>query len=292
MRRRTVAGLVASVSVAAVVVGASVIWPGLDAQETPDVDTAVWALQTGDGRRYARVNTSVGELDTVRGISNPDRVVQSGDAAYIFSDSLSKVTRIDESLPTDLDEEALRASASTPAGTTEVATAGDFVAYRTDAGVVFAGLLSAGEPARLDPFPSEDEDAPQYSADAIAVDDRGILFAYSRIHDPSGARELLRVARGDDAMDLRKKAIFWLGQRAGEEITRDLGDLAGSESEDEQVREQAVFALSQRRGEGVPALIQIARTNSDPRLRKRAIFWLSQSNDPRAVDLFETILKE
>ena len=89
MRRRTVAGLVASVSVAAVVVGASVIWPGLDAQETPDVDTAVWALQTGDGRRYARVNTSVGELDTVRGISNPDRVVQSGDAAYIFSDSLS-----------------------------------------------------------------------------------------------------------------------------------------------------------------------------------------------------------
>jgi hypothetical protein len=117
-----------------------------------------------------------------------------------------------------------------------------------------------------------------------------ILFAYSRIHDPSGARELLRVARGDDAMELRKKAVFWLGQRAGEEITRDLGDLVGSESEDEQVREQAVFALSQRRGEGVPALIQIARTNPDPRLRKRAIFWLSQSNDPRAVDLFETIL--
>ena len=180
MRRRTVAGLVASASVAAVVIGASVIWPGLDAQETPDVDTAVWALQTGDGRQYARVNTSVRELDTVRGISNPDRVVQSGDAAYIFSDSLSKVTRIDESLPTDLDDEALRASASTPAGTTEVATAGDFVAYRTDAGVVFAGLLSAGDPARLDPFPSEDEDAPPYSADAIAVDDRGILFAYSR----------------------------------------------------------------------------------------------------------------
>nr|BFF09105.1 hypothetical protein GCM10025699_04080 [Microbacterium flavescens] len=180
MRRRTIAGLVATASAAAVIIGASVVWPGLDAQETPDVDTAVWALQTDGGRRYARVNTSVRELDTVRGISNPDRVVQGGEAAYIFSDSLSKVTRIDETQPIHLDEEALRSSASTPAGTTDVATAGDFVAYRTDAGAVFAGLLSAGEPAQLDPFPSEDEDAPQYTAEAIAVDDRGILFAYSR----------------------------------------------------------------------------------------------------------------
>ncbi len=35
------------------------------------VDTAVWALQTGDGRRYARVNTAIDELDTVRDVSNP-----------------------------------------------------------------------------------------------------------------------------------------------------------------------------------------------------------------------------
>ncbi|WP_461475005.1 Ig-like domain-containing protein [Microbacterium sp. HJ5] len=202
MRRRTLAGLVAAGAATAVIIVAGVVWPGLDAQETPEVDTAVWALQTGDGRRYARVNTSVDELDTVRGISNPDRVVQTGDAAYIFSDSLSKVTRIDEAQPADLDEEALRASASTPAGTTEVATAGDFVAYRTDAGTVFAGLLSTGEPAQLDPFPSDDEDAPQYTADAIAVDDRGILFAYSR-EDGSVVRYDIRTGdvEGRDPLD-------------------------------------------------------------------------------------------
>ncbi len=117
-----------------------------------------------------------------------------------------------------------------------------------------------------------------------------ILFAYSLIDGPAAARELLRVARGDDDIELRRKSIFWLGQRAGEEITRDLGDLVGNESEDEEVREQAIFAISQRRGDGVPALLQIARTNPDPRLRKRAIFWLSQSGDPRAIELFETIL--
>lgn len=180
MHRRTVAGFVAAGAVVATVVVASVVWPGLDAQETPEVDTAVWALQTGEGRRYARVNTSVGELDTVRGISNPDQVVQTGDGAYIFSDSFSKVTRIDEALPADLDEAALRASTSTPSGTTDAATAGGFVAYRTEVGAVFAGLLSTGEPVQLDPFPSDDEDAPQYTADAIAVDERGMLFAYSR----------------------------------------------------------------------------------------------------------------
>jgi len=99
--------------------------------------------------------------------------VQTGDAAYVFSDSFSKVTRIDEAMPVDLDEEALQASASTPTGTTEVVTAGDYVAYLTDSGAVFAGRLS-GTSAQLDPFSSGDEDAPQYAADAIAVDERGI----------------------------------------------------------------------------------------------------------------------
>ena len=59
-------------------------------------------------------------------------------------------------------------------------TAEDFVAYRTDSGAVFVGRLSSGEATQLDPFPSDDEDAPQYTADAIAIDERGMLFSYSR----------------------------------------------------------------------------------------------------------------
>jgi HEAT repeat protein len=61
---------------------------------------------------------------------------------------------------------------------------------------------------------------------------------------------------------------------------------------DREVRQKAIFALSQRSNdEGVPALIRIARNNPDPELRKTALFWLGQSEDPRAVDLFEEILK-
>jgi HEAT repeat protein len=52
-----------------------------------------------------------------------------------------------------------------------------------------------------------------------------------------------------------------------------------------------VFALSQRpKDEAVPALLQVARTSRDPRLRKSAIFWLGQTDDARALAYFEDVL--
>jgi HEAT repeat protein len=71
-----------------------------------------------------------------------------------------------------------------------------------------------------------------------------------------------------------------------------LDSIAADPRGDREIRKQAVFALSQReRNEGVPALIRVARTNPDPELRKTALFWLGQSEDPRALDLFEEILR-
>jgi hypothetical protein len=89
----------------------------------------------------------------------------------------------------------------------------------------------------------------------------------------------------------RRQAVFWVSQAAGEAATKGLDDLVGDNSVERDVREQAVFALSQRpKAEGVPALIKVARTNRDPSIRKKAMFWLGQSNDPRAIALFEEIL--
>jgi HEAT repeat protein len=60
---------------------------------------------------------------------------------------------------------------------------------------------------------------------------------------------------------------------------------------DLEIRKHAVFALSQGPAEEVvPMLIRIARTNRQPELRKQALFWLGQSEDPRAISLFEEIL--
>jgi hypothetical protein len=103
---------------------------------------------------------------------------------------------------------------------------------------------------------------------------------------------LLRIARNASLpRQTRTQSVFWLGQAAGEAATKDLNSIALDNSVDQEVRESAVFALSQRpREEGVPALIAIARSNKDPKIRKKALFWLGQSNDPRALDLFEELL--
>jgi HEAT repeat protein len=53
-----------------------------------------------------------------------------------------------------------------------------------------------------------------------------------------------------------------------------------------------VFALSQLpRDEGVPKLIDVARNNRNREVRRQAMFWLGQSNDPRALKFFEEVLQ-
>ena len=102
---------------------------------------------------------------------------------------------------------------------------------------------------------------------------------------------LLRVAKDDRReRDVRKSAVFWLGQAAGESAAA-LNGLAEDGDEDIEVRKQAVFALSQRpKEEAVPALLKIVRGKGDARVRRTAIFWLGQSADPRAVAYFEDVL--
>lgn len=181
MRRRTVVGLTAAAAAVALVAGVSVAWPGLDAQETPVKNASAWVLQA-DGLRYARVNSVVGELDTVRAVTNPSRIVTAGSGAYMFTDSDSKVIRIDDAAPVDLDADGLKAASPAPPGTEEVDYAGDFVAYRTDAGAVYAGRLSTGSLTRIEPRGTQtdaDQETPAYTSNAISIDSDGLLMIYS-----------------------------------------------------------------------------------------------------------------
>lgn len=103
---------------------------------------------------------------------------------------------------------------------------------------------------------------------------------------------LIRLARDANVpTQTRRQSVFWVSQAAGEAATRGLNDIVTDNSVERAVREQAVFALSQRpKEQGVPALIAVAKTNRDPEIRRKAMFWLGQSNDPRAIALFEEIL--
>ncbi len=120
-----------------------------------------------------------------------------------------------------------------------------------------------------------------------------IIFATSiNNNENDGVDFLIRVAESDGDRELKKQALFWLGQKAGKRALEALGKTAESNDADTEVQKQAVFAISQRsKDESVPLLIKIARTHSKPEVRKQAIFWLGQTGDERALEFFKEILK-
>jgi len=80
---------------------------------------------------------------------------------------------------------------------------------------------------------------------------------------------------------------FWLARGAAAK----LGVADRDDNEDDDVRSSAVFALSQQpKDVAVPRLIDLARHATHAGVRAQALFWLGQSNDTRAIDVFEEIL--
>ena len=112
----------------------------------------------------------------------------------------------------------------------------------------------------------------------------------ARLADTVGMwRDMLAVARDDSRpRSVRNEATLWLGWMAGDHV---FGERAEGEHEKSE-KHSAVFALSQLpNNSGVPDLLTVARTHKDPGVVREALFWLGQSRDPRALDLFEEMLK-
>jgi len=116
-----------------------------------------------------------------------------------------------------------------------------------------------------------------------------VVFALNINGGREAIEELLRLAKGGPDRGIREKAIFWLGQKASEEAVRGLKEIV--EGPDEDVKESAVFAISQLpKQKSVPMLIDIAKANKNPSVRKKALFWLGLTGSEEAVKLFEEIL--
>lgn len=100
---------------------------------------------------------------------------------------------------------------------------------------------------------------------------------------------LLRFARDERlSRSVRSAADFWLARGS----SAALGVADHDDDADDDVRSSAVFALSQQpKDVAIPRLLEVARRNAHPAARAQALFWLGQSGDPRAVDLFEEILR-
>jgi HEAT repeat protein len=101
---------------------------------------------------------------------------------------------------------------------------------------------------------------------------------------------LLRIARDDDrSRAVRTSALTWLSFGVIDHLG--IVDADDRASDDDQMRSQAVFVLSQRpKTESVPELIDLARSSKYPAVRKAALFWLGQTGDRRASDVFAELL--
>jgi hypothetical protein len=124
-----------------------------------------------------------------------------------------------------------------------------------------------------------------------------VVFALSQSKDPAGLQTVIDTARNDKSPRVRERALFWLAQKAATKQAAELINSAISNAvlndADRSVRESAVFALKQLPGDqGIPLLIDLAQKNADPNVRKKAVFWLGQSRDPRALAFFEQVLRK
>jgi HEAT repeat protein len=118
-----------------------------------------------------------------------------------------------------------------------------------------------------------------------------VLFSLSQMGGEENGRWLLRVA-GDTSqgLEMRKQALFWAGQ--GGVSIDELTKLYAKVS-DKEMREQLIFVYSQRdEPAALDKLIEIAKSDPNPDLKKRALFWLGQSEDSRAVQALQDIIEQ
>src|SRR5258706_1810474 len=96
--------------------------------------------------------------------------------------------------------------------------------------------------------------------------------------DPSATTELDRMLKSTEASDeTRGHAAFWLGQTRGRRGFEDVLAIARSQSSSQRLREKAVFAISQSsEPEAVDELIKLAKNDPTAHVRSQALFWLSQ----------------
>jgi hypothetical protein len=116
------------------------------------------------------------------------------------------------------------------------------------------------------------------------------IFALTLSPVPEAAARIRRAAVEDREAEIRGQALFWLAQSDAPEAEVAAFVVARIAADpDPDVREQGVFALSQL-DDGVTHLLRILRESDERELRRQALFWLGQSEDPRALAELERLL--
>ena len=104
----------------------------------------------------------------------------------------------------------------------------------------------------------------------------GAVLAIALHADPAADQALEQLAGPAESDQVRRQAIFWLGnargQRGFEVVSRIL-----REDPNDKIREHAIFALTQsQEPEAMNAVVRAAHDDKSPHVRGQALFWLAQ----------------
>jgi HEAT repeat protein len=118
-----------------------------------------------------------------------------------------------------------------------------------------------------------------------------VLFALAQMGSAESGKWLVEIARTpSEGLELRKQALFWAGQSGVP--TAELASTYSSVG-DRAMREYLLFVLSQRGDRAASdKLVDIAKRDPDGELRKKALFWLGQTHDPRAAEMLQEIIEQ
>jgi tetratricopeptide (TPR) repeat protein len=119
-----------------------------------------------------------------------------------------------------------------------------------------------------------------------------VLFSLSQQRGAGNEQWLMNIAvNPKEDIELRKKALFWAGQSGV--ATSELSSLYARMG-DTEMKEQMIFVFSQRQHDGaaMDKLFDIAKNEKDAELRKKAIFWLGQSRDPRVQQFLMDLINK
>ncbi|HEX5072770.1 MAG TPA: HEAT repeat domain-containing protein [Gemmatimonadaceae bacterium] len=106
---------------------------------------------------------------------------------------------------------------------------------------------------------------------------RKAVFLVSQKGGEEAADILMQTAKNDPDQETREQAVFWLGQVRSERAVPLLEDLLKN-SKDKETKDKALFALSQQSSPRAGQILRdfAERESEDEELREQAIFWLGQ----------------
>jgi len=118
-----------------------------------------------------------------------------------------------------------------------------------------------------------------------------IIQAVVGLRTPEATQWLIDMAK-DKTMDAesRKNAIYWAGQQRSVDMEQ-LNTIYEQARGDNEVQNQVIYVFSQRKeSTAVDKLMAIAKTDQNIEMRKTALYWLGQKNDPRVKQFIQDLI--